>query len=101
MNKFNINDRVKNKTLGIPFTGGICGILRSDVGIHMYSERAKRWNDIFPTWESKPVYFIRLDNPIKPLTYEEYIIQGDNSLSYNDIDSTLFVANPEDDLELI
>lgn len=105
-NKFNLCDKVINKRTGFPTSGIIVSILEPIYFIVQRKSRIAFWKELYPDWESKPVYIILLDQPHKPITKEDYLrdtgLTEHNPISLLDYrlqQSVDILSFPEDDLE--
>jgi len=113
---FHIGDRICSKATGLPGVGDVVGYI---IG-HMYyysvtvgkgseTKLSYKWDNLFPGWKEKMVYYIYYNEPRSACTWKE-ITEG---LNYNDfpeyewrdyyenkLPKTQLIAYPVDDLEL-
>lgn len=107
-NKFNLGDKVINKQTGLPTSGTIIAITEPTYFIVTYKSRFTPWKELYPDWESKPVYTLLLDQPHKFGTEKDYLrdvgLEEHNNISklgYRLTPLTHLMNFPEDDLECL
>lgn len=107
--KFAIYERVTSKKTGLPMTGTICGLVLGAAFennyIKNYNRKLDGWNELYPDFRSKFVYYVYFDTPAKPVTKEEVQLKlqegEDLEEVYDKIKTQVMAAYPEDDLELL
>src|SRR4051812_41561514 len=108
MNMFNIGDTVATKQIGFPAAGTIVFIF--DCTYYRLVHRVidnKRWSQICPDWKQKEMVCIKVNTPMRPLRFEEFVednpdIREDlRQAQYDGIAAGAYHIYPYDDLELI
>jgi len=115
--KFRVGDRVISKKTGLPASGTIINVQYAKyyrfefyrAGKPDPLETHQLWNELYPDWGENNVYIINMDEPMVPLTYEEYKkswVQNNGETkdeiiryAYNNIPKQNFIVYPEEDLE--
>lgn len=71
---FSLYDVVVSKRTGLPAKGTIVIIADSEEYIRYNGDRAKygEWDRLYPNWRDKPVYTVKLDQPQRYTTFEEF-----------------------------
>jgi hypothetical protein len=78
MNKFNLGDKVQVVyTQHGKCTGQICGIAESGeffgIQCRINMNEKPQWNQLFGAkWWGEPVYFVKLDEPVRQMTFEHW-----------------------------
>ena len=109
--KFKLGDKVCSKKTGLPAHGTVICI--SEAPLHCYINRVNPnnypWTELYPDWIDKPVITIKLEEPQKVCSFEEYKHQK-YGVPSRDEEKILYkymvplsdkFSYPEDDLELL
>lgn len=108
--KFNFGDTVISKKTGLPMSGTVIGMAGPEMG--QYSTQSfPRWDELYPSWKDKSIYYIKYKTPQKQCTFEEFcngmqqyygfIEMQDLEEKYKELPPINIVSFPEDDLELL
>ena len=103
--KYKIGEKVVSKKTGLPNIGFIVAIEHALFYIIRHNGiKPELCNNLFPDWDSKYIYTLGLDEPVKNLTIEEFNkYKSEGGLkefdSYADLPSFSFIQYCEDDLE--
>lgn len=109
--QFKLGDKVCSKKTGLPAHGTIIGISEAELHCHINRINPTNypWTELYPDWMDKPVITVKLEEPQKVCSFEEYKHQGHPTPSRDEEKiiykymvplSTRF-SYPEDDLELL
>jgi hypothetical protein len=110
--KFQLGDDVMTKQIGLPVVGKVLGVMFGYY--YSWANQAVngqslflKWNELYPDWRTKCVYFILFNEPVRYMTYdefcdnptvqEEYKTRAHYEIMVKPVES---VSHPEDDLEL-
>ena len=104
-NKFNVNDRVTTKCLGLPTTGTVVGV----VDANLCQPNSPTWNENYPLWQDGYVNYVEFDEPQKQFSFEEFLdLSQDVEFSqstlkeiYLNSPEVKICLYPEDDLEML
>lgn len=110
--KFNLDDTVTSKKLGLPMIGKIVGINRAELACP--EKQHPIWDEVYPDWADKPVCYVRFNKPQRRVSLQEFIeanpgimenpeIGGDPNILdmvyQNNVPVEKGTVYPEDDLE--
>jgi hypothetical protein len=113
VSKFQLGDRVCSKHTGLPACGVITGIVApiECCVMQQMNPNGHYWTSLYPDWLTKPVYFVRTDQPQRVVSWHEYT-QG--ALMETDLQKVCaeigyrintrvsdMISYPEDDLEIL
>jgi hypothetical protein len=107
-----LGDCVITKKTGLPASGEVCGMLVAPMyvaQIQQYKESFGRWNTLYPDWYEKPIVYVVFDEPMRAMTFEEFVIgipeehkSLDSKTLYEiKIPESKVIAYPIDDLEVL
>ena len=109
--KFQLGDRVTSKQTGLPAVGRVVCIYDPMYFVGCTEDPRRfivAWSEFYPDWMSKPVVCIKLDQPQRQSSFQEYKSgwQGDPPelfirAKYESMPAVPFITYPEDDLELL
>jgi hypothetical protein len=102
---FSLGNKVTSKKTGFPAVGTIIGVL--DGLFWATNHPSARWDELYPNWFMRPVYYVLYEKPQKHVTYEEFILGREQHAEHPILKmqyQLLPVQNPvvycEEDLEL-
>ena len=114
---FNLGQKVMSKKTGLPQTGYIYGIVEGKPFSLNLANRGQLqsyngWNQHYPNWPLKHIYYVMFDIPSRVISYQEYlqsiranygpdIPEEQIQAAYNQIPLELAATYPEDDLEVL
>lgn len=74
---------ITDKRVGDSHGGGkIFGICTPAFYTKKNDQAAKKWDEYYPGWRTGVVLFVNLDNPMKPMTFDELKIRYKDSPDY-------------------
>jgi hypothetical protein len=96
-----LGQRAISKRTGLPQTGYVVGLVHPNYVQEVLLGPFSRWNELYPDWKENPVYILRLDQPSKPVTREEFVSQNPDAADgeYESIPEFRYSYYPFDDLE--
>ncbi len=105
-----LGDTVISKQTGYPASGVVIGLVVAPLYIGQKDVSLfYKWNDIYPDWTSKPIVYVWFKEPIRTMTFEEYMEHLPEEMKQYDaktlyemnVVKTSTVAYPIDDLEVL
>ncbi len=108
---FTLGTKVISKKTGLPMTGTIVGTMAPIAYLYWQKWNLKnsdfkmhRWDELYPDWQEKPLFFVYFDNPAKNCTrkeFEKYDPQYyPKGMTYEEVPLVVVAVYPSDDLEL-
>ena len=106
-----VNQKVISKKTGLPAVGQIIGMLPATVFLSYYRNGKDfdnpTWDDLYPDWREKYVYYVRLNEPMVPCNPAEFERLPDKAkksgkkiIKYKEQVRSDLVVYVEDDLEV-
>jgi hypothetical protein len=105
----NIGTQVTTKKTSFPNIGTVVGVVNPivmEVQHRQYGTKPIRWDNLYPDWRKKWIFYVLLSSPAKPVTKEEIKLcqpeWNDYEIDeyFDKLPLLLVMAYPEDDLEI-
>lgn len=95
-----LSQRVCSKRTGLPMTGTVVGCIMPVPyynHLAMQGYQATTWDQLYPKWKEKYLYYVYFDTPAKNCSKEEC----PPWLNYESIPLSIMAVYPEEDLEIL
>jgi hypothetical protein len=108
--KFAIGDVVEGRKTGTRASGVVCAVIHAPEYYRSINIGPKQkhgtWDDLYPDWVHKYVYWVKLDNPSRPISFDEFCMAYDlepddprSTIKYEEIGLKFVLTYPEDDMQ--